>query len=57
MKKCLRYEIYSDERQEIIDWRTTKKEVIRRAYELVYSYGQMTIRKSTTGEIVYSTAG
>ena len=55
MKDYLRYEIYSDELERVIDYRSSKKEAIARAYELRPKYGDSTIIKSKTGEIVYET--
>lgn len=56
MKNNLRYEIYSDGTQSMIDYRPSKKEAITRAYELVKKYGEMTVVRSSTGEIVFQTA-
>ena len=55
MKNYLRYEIYADELQKIVDYRSSKKEAIARAYELIFKYGSLTVIKSNTGEIVFET--
>lgn len=55
MRDHLRYEIYSDEEQRVIDYCSNKQAAIARAYELVRKYGPMSVIRSTTGEIVFET--
>lgn len=55
MKDYLRYTIYADEPGEDIDYRSSKKEAIKRAYELVHKYGALSVINGKTGEIVFET--
>jgi hypothetical protein len=55
LKNYLRYEIYSDELQRVVEYRSSKKEAIKYAHEFMYKYGALTVIKSKTGEIVFET--